>query len=1012
MAGNLGTLLYQIKAKNTDFKGKMDENKNKVREFERTTERNRQKLQRWGVAIGAIGAAVLGLGWNFAQAASDAEEAQNRFNVVFDDISGEANQWAEEFVDVFNQSQTEIKTMMSTLQDTLVPMGMATDQAFELTTQMTELSADISSFANVPIAQAMNDIQSAIVGNHRTMRKYGVIINESRLKQVAYEKGITDVGEELTELEKIQARTILITEGMEKAQGDYLRTQDSLANQTRELGNTFKNMREELGEHLVPVFSAVVSGAKSFLEIFTGMPKDIQEAAVQTTFFAGAAAAVVGPLMVLVSVLPKVKAGLAAMGAGFTPFLVGGAVLMGLGMIVTRLQEIKREAELAVADVSNVFDITQLETQLEAVENELDRFAEKDMGIMGFEVSDTEGDPLTELLNEEELEHYNLLLERRAEILERMEKIESGEIEGPDADLDTGEEEASEIADEINAFIERIQGQLDYLDLEENVVQDITVPDLINRYENIYEQIRKKRQEFQSKMSEDATEEEEKRLEKLIEMEDDVRLDILRREYQQAREIKSLRTELADQKAELEMDALEYAVYRLDQEEREVKIAFREQLGDTEEYYEARQEIEEVYNGLRERERRRHNERIADMERSFRERLDMHMAEGLEEELLSLDQRYQAEVRQAREAGADTSELTRLYAAERAEIISNYRQNEREEAEKTAAEIEEVERELTNSLKALKSDELELDLMRLDERRDEYLESAEDEMLVWTWYYAEREALLMDHIEKRRQAEDKVQANMHEMNEISDSEYKRYLQRRLSHYDEFSDEWMRIYREMQALEGETQENIDSWLITIFENAGYKVEELEGKFNQMRDEMVRGFMDMISGAKSFREALVSVLDSLAELVVQRGIVEPMVDKFLSLGSGEGGGGGGLFSGIFDMFTAHSGGKITAQGVINDMPEYHSGGKIPGLKSDEVAIKAQTGERILSREQNKNYEKGNQSGSGGGAVHNTINVNAVDAASFAELAQRNPEAIIGVITSDILGNGQVRELINKS
>jgi len=1010
MAGSLGTLLYQIKAQNSDFKGKMDENKSKVREFDQAAERNRRNLRRWGIAIAAIGTAILGLGWNFAQAASDAEEAQNRFDVVFGELSGEANQWADEFIDTFSQSRTEIRTMMATLQDTLVPMGMATDQAFELTAQMTELSADISSFANVPIAQAMNDMQSAIVGNHRTMRKYGVIINETRLQQIAYERGIANVGEELTELEKIQARTILIMEGMEKAQGDYLRTQHTLANKTREFRSAVKNLREEIGEHLVPTVGAGVTGAKALLDIFSNMPEEIQKTITQTTFFAGAAAAIVGPMMALVSVLPRVSAGLAAMGTGFAPFLIGGAVLMGLGMIVTRMQEIKREAELAVLEIENVFDITQLQRQLEAVENELDRFENRRMSVMGMPVTDEEGDPLTGMLNEEQLENYNLLIERRAEILERIEKIEADEIEIPGADVDTGESEVSAMAEEINDFIESVQDRLDYLNFEENVVQDITVPDLLNRYEAILDEVREKRREFQSQMSADATEEEQKRLEELVQMEDDVRLDILRKEYQQARDIQSLRENLADNKAELEMDALEYSIYRLDQEEREIKMSFREQLGDTEEFHEARLEIEEVYNGLRERERRRHNERIEQMERSFRERLQMHKAEGLEAELLDLDQRYQAEVRQAMESGADITDLTRLYAAERAEIISEYRAGEREEAERTAAEIERVERELTNAIKELKSDELELELMRLDERRDEYLKTAEDELLVWTWYYAEREALLEGHIERRRRAEDELKSNMHEMNEISDAEYRQYLERRLSHYEQFSNDWMRIYRAMQRLEGESQEVLDSWLISILENAGYKVDELEGKFNRMRDEMVRGFMDMISGAQTFQEALTGILDSLADLIVQRGIVEPMVDKMLSLGSGDGGG-FGILDSLFNFATAHSGGLITNAGVINDLPEYHSGGKIPGLKSDEVIIKALTGERVLSRDQNKSFEGSMKSnaGSGGGSDHFTININAIDPASFSEIVQRNPEAVIGVVAKDVLGNGQIRDLI---
>jgi len=43
---------------------------------------------------------------------------------------------------------------------------------------------------------------------------------------------------------------------------------------------------------------------------------------------------------------------------------------------------------------------------------------------------------------------------------------------------------------------------------------------------------------------------------------------------------------------------------------------------------------------------------------------------------------------------------------------------------------------------------------------------------------------------------------------------------------------------------------------------------------------------------------------------------------------------------------------------------------------------------------------------------ITINAVDSQSFQQAIQRNPEAIVSVVTQDIMRNGNTRKAIKKS
>jgi hypothetical protein len=113
--------------------------------------------------------------------------------------------------------------------------------------------------------------------------------------------------------------------------------------------------------------------------------------------------------------------------------------------------------------------------------------------------------------------------------------------------------------------------------------------------------------------------------------------------------------------------------------------------------------------------------------------------------------------------------------------------------------------------------------------------------------------------------------------------------------------------------------------------------------------------------------------------------------------DGGGGGGIFGdilgGIMDVGSFlffHEGGPIYA----------HKGW--PGLKRDEVPIIAQTGERVLSREQNKAYE------SGGGAApvvySPTYHIQAIDARGVESVLKQHGKAMVGIINKEINSRNQ--------
>ena len=138
-------------------------------------------------------------------------------------------------------------------------MGFARGEAAKLSVELTKLAVDVASFNNASDTETMEAFQSALVGNHETVRRFGVVITEATLKQELLRMGISRTGAEVTNAEKVQARLNLITAGTSDAQGDALRTADSYANSVRALKSEFAELVVELTTLVMPAVSKIVT---------------------------------------------------------------------------------------------------------------------------------------------------------------------------------------------------------------------------------------------------------------------------------------------------------------------------------------------------------------------------------------------------------------------------------------------------------------------------------------------------------------------------------------------------------------------------------------------------------------------------------------------------------------------------------------------------------------------------------------------------------------------------------
>jgi len=207
----------------------------------------RSKLLLASFATGLVSA---GFG-QFIKVASAAQEQTSKANVVFGEQSEIVRQWADGLGANVGRAGDKLLEMATTLQDTFVPMGLTRESATTLSTAMTELALDVASFNDKADADVIRDFQSALVGNHETVLKYGIKINEAALKQEAYNLGLYSGQGALAESAKLQARVNLIMQGTTDAQGDLIRTQAEYANQAKTLQANVYKVYKDFGDLLI-----------------------------------------------------------------------------------------------------------------------------------------------------------------------------------------------------------------------------------------------------------------------------------------------------------------------------------------------------------------------------------------------------------------------------------------------------------------------------------------------------------------------------------------------------------------------------------------------------------------------------------------------------------------------------------------------------------------------------------------------------------------------------------------
>lgn len=207
----------------------------------------------------AAGVAALGIASIFSDsitAASDLAESGNAVRVSFGDAAGEIEALGKTAAERLGLSQKDFNSLavrFSGFAGTIAGVGGNIGGVIDT---LTTRGADFASVYNIEAADALQLFQSGLAGESEPLRKFGVDLSAATVEATAYRLGIADVGAELTEQEKIQARYAAILEQTSQVEGDRANTADEYANQQRENAAKWEDSLARIGEALLPAATA------------------------------------------------------------------------------------------------------------------------------------------------------------------------------------------------------------------------------------------------------------------------------------------------------------------------------------------------------------------------------------------------------------------------------------------------------------------------------------------------------------------------------------------------------------------------------------------------------------------------------------------------------------------------------------------------------------------------------------------------------------------------------------
>lgn len=321
--------------------------------------------------------------------ASDYEENLNKLQVAFGDYAEEVQNFTDNAQMDYGLSKKDASDSASAFGALAKGIGLSEQQAASMSVELTKLSADLGSYFNTDIEESASALEGIFTGNATALKKFGVVMTDTNLKQFALDMGMTakqyaNLGSE----EKTLLRFQYVMSQTADAQGDFARTNDGIANSTKSLQAAFSDLLTVVGEQLIPVVTPII---QKVTEIISKLSQ-LDESTLQTIVLIAGIAAALGPvLMILGTIITSIGFLVSGIGMLFSPMgliVAAIAAVVAAGVALYQNWDLVKEklAQLVEKIKSDWQDIKDfIGEKIDAIKEKLIAFKDAVVNAFSFE---------------------------------------------------------------------------------------------------------------------------------------------------------------------------------------------------------------------------------------------------------------------------------------------------------------------------------------------------------------------------------------------------------------------------------------------------------------------------------------------------------------------------------------------------------------------------------------------------------------------------------------------------
>ena len=209
---------------------------------------------------------------------SDLTEVQNVVDVTFGNYKKKIEDLAKVSIPELGMSELTTKQIASRYQAMGTAMGISQKGMADMSTELTRLAGDMASFYNVEQKAVGEDLEAIFTGQTKPLRQYGLDLTEATLQEWAMKQGMDANINSMSQMEKTMLRYQYVMANTGAAQGDFVRTADTWANQVRVLKENFKALGSVIGSTFINALKPLVKALNSAMSHIISFAKVVSNA--------------------------------------------------------------------------------------------------------------------------------------------------------------------------------------------------------------------------------------------------------------------------------------------------------------------------------------------------------------------------------------------------------------------------------------------------------------------------------------------------------------------------------------------------------------------------------------------------------------------------------------------------------------------------------------------------------------------------------------------------------------